>query len=174
VARERADHLETEVQSAMEAATATEHAVGEANPSGTETSPLARKFQEALNAMRDSIDTLSVVADEYMRFRDERLASGPLDTDEAERINEEVRLASLALTSDAGLPGEAWSRQLLFASDPDNGYSTLALPAVRLALRAGDLGLAADRIQELAVHLGLVAEHLRSASGMLGKGMEGE
>ena len=38
-------------------------------------------------------------------------------------------------------------RQLLFASDPDNGYSALPLPAARLALRAGDLAAMLTNLQ---------------------------
>jgi len=41
------------------------------------------------------------------------------------------------------------------------------MPAIRLALRAGDLGATAERIDELATHLGQAAEHLTAASASL-------
>jgi N-acetylated-alpha-linked acidic dipeptidase len=167
VARERAVHLETEVQAALEAATATEHAVGEGASTAIETSPLAKRLGTATKRMRGSIDSLAAAAAAFVEARDVRLASGPLSPDVAERVNEELRLASLALTSESGLPGEPWSRQLLFASDPDNGYATLPMPAVRIALRAGELSLAADRVEELGEHFELVATHLRTASSLL-------
>ena len=56
---------------------------------------------------------------------------------------------------------------MLFASDPDNGYATLPMPAVRLALRAGDLGAVAERIEELASHLDAAARHLVAARAVL-------
>jgi hypothetical protein len=66
-----------------------------------------------------------------------------------------------------GLPGEEWSRQLLFASDPANGYATLPLPAVRLALRSGDLSATSARIDELARHLEKASDHLAAARAVL-------
>jgi hypothetical protein len=82
-------------------------------------------------------------------------------------VNELVRGASQSLTSDVGLPGEAWSRQLLFASDPANGYATLPLPAVRLSLRGGDLSATSGRIDELARHLEKSSDHLAAARAVL-------
>ena len=172
VARERAGHLEAEVAAALEAATATEHAVGEAAPTFTEGSPAGRRLRTATSRMWAAIDTLAAAADSFAEVRDGRLAAGPLSPDGAERVNEELRLASLALTSDVGLPGEPWSRQLLFASDPDNGYATLPMPAVRIALRAGALEQAAERVEELGEHFQLVAGHLRTASRLLRGGTE--
>lgn len=172
VARERAGHLEAEVAAALEAATATEHAVGEGAPTVIEASPVAKRLRSATGQMRASIDSLAAAAASYTAARDGRLSAGPLDSDAAERVNEELRLASLALTSEVGLPGEPWSRQLLFASDPDNGYATLPMPAVRIALRAGALDKAAERIEELREHLDLVARHLRTASRLLDEGPE--
>jgi N-acetylated-alpha-linked acidic dipeptidase len=79
------------------------------------------------------------------------------------QINRHLRQVGPALTSADGLPGDAWSRQLLFASDPDNGYSTLPLPAIRLALRAGDMEEVSTRVRELAGKLAAATAHLQAA-----------
>ncbi len=78
-------------------------------------------------------------------------------------MNAHLRAVGLSLNSDRGLPGDGWSRQLLFAADPDNGYAALPLPAVRLALRAGDLEETERRVRELADRLQLAGEHLAEA-----------
>jgi hypothetical protein len=85
----------------------------------------------------------------------------------ARSVNARVRAASLDLTTEDGLPGDPWSRQLLFASDPDNGYSTLPLPAPRLALRAGDLTVMAQRLRELSARLDVSRTHLAVATRLL-------
>lgn len=160
-------HLEGEVASALAAATATEHAVGKAAPEVMENSPFARAVRAAMSDLRSSVESIEAAGQAYALARDLALGAGTLEPERASRVNEYLRAASLSLTSETGLPGEEWSHQLLFASDPDNGYATLPMPAVRLALRAGDLGATAERIDELATHLSQAADHLTAASAIL-------
>jgi N-acetylated-alpha-linked acidic dipeptidase len=169
VVRERAVHLEAEVEAALVAATATEHAVGEAAAETLSDYPVARTVRSAFDYLRGSIGTLEEAAGAYSAVNRRELEEAALTGETAGRINEQLRSASLSLASDIGLPGEPWSRQLLFASDPDNGYATLPMPAVRLALRAGDLEAVAVRVDELARHLERVAAHLAAASAVLGE-----
>ncbi len=167
VVGERAVHLESEVQSALEAATATEHAVGDAAAEMLADSPVATGVRRAFAGLRTSIASMEAAAAAYSIGRASWLGEVEPAPQAMRRVNEHLRAASLSLTSEDGLPGEAWSRQLLFASDPDNGYATLPLPAIRLALRAGDLGAVADRVHELADHLDMAAAHLWEALAVL-------
>ena len=167
VVRERATHLETEVESALEAATATEHAVGDAAADLVADSPLAATVRAGLADLRSSIAAIAAVAATHSLAREHWLAETTPVAGSGARVNEHVRAAILSLTSDTGLPGEAWSRQLLFASDPDNGYATLPLPAVRLALRAGDLAAVGERLEELVRHLDRAAAHLAAATAVM-------
>ena len=54
----------------------------------------------------------------------------------------------MAFVSEGGVPGLPRIRQLLYATDPDDGYATLALPSIRLALREGDEAELARRVEE--------------------------
>jgi hypothetical protein len=164
---ELATHLESEVRTALEAATATEHAVGDAALEAMEDSPIARSVRVAMAGLRTSIETIREAAGDCASALDAALRGGPLAPETTRRVNEHLRAAGQSLTNEAGLPGDAWSRQLLFASDPDNGYATLPMPAVRLALRAGDLESTAARIDELARHLEGAAVHLAAARALL-------
>jgi hypothetical protein len=65
------------------------------------------------------------------------------------------------------LPGDRWSRQLLFAADPDNGYATLPLPAARLALRSGDVVRTEARIRELSERLEACGQRLEASRSLL-------
>jgi N-acetylated-alpha-linked acidic dipeptidase len=121
----------------------------------------------ALQGLWSSIASTEEAAAAYSRASQRWLARAGQGGQIAGRVNQHLRAASLSLASDRGLPGEEWSRQLLFASDPDNGYATLPLPAVRLALRAGDLEAVGGRIEELARHLATAASHLVAARAVL-------
>ncbi len=167
VVRERAVHVESEVESALVAATATEHAVGDAALEVQADAPIAGKVRVALRGLWSSIASIEEEAAAYSLARQRWLEDTALAPETASRVNQHLRAASLSLTSDTGLPGEEWSRQLLFASDPDNGYATLPMPAVRLALRSGDLDAVADRVEELARHLARATRHLAAARAVL-------
>jgi N-acetylated-alpha-linked acidic dipeptidase len=167
VVRERADHLESEVESALVAATATEHAVGDAALEVQPDSPISGEVRAALQGLWSSVASTEEAAAAYSRASQRWLAQAGQGDEIAGRVNQHLRAASLSLASDRGLPGDEWSRQLLFASDPDNGYATLPMPAVRLALRSGDLEAVADRIEELARHLATAASHLAAARAVL-------
>jgi N-acetylated-alpha-linked acidic dipeptidase len=167
IVRERAGHLESEVASALEAATATEYAIGDVALELTADPLLGGTVRAALTDLGSAIESFAGAALAYSEAREVDLETGPSSPEELRRINEHVRAASLSLTTDAGLPGDPWSRQLLFASDPDNGYATLPLPGVRLSLRKGDLAETAERIGELAQHLRIAAGRLASAVRLL-------
>ncbi len=63
--------------------------------------------------------------------------------------NGHLRQAAMAFVSPDGLPGVPRLRQLLYATDPDDGYATLALPSLRLAMRGNDHDELGRRLAEL-------------------------
>ena len=166
VVRERASQLEIELSAALDAAA--EHGPGDTALDAAADSRFAASVRESLGALRQSLDVIEAEGASFALARDSALARGRIGPATARRVNGLVRAASQALTSEEGLPGEAWSRQLLFAADPDNGYAALPLPAVRLALRSGDLLAASGRIDELARHLEKAGDHLAAARAVLG------
>ncbi len=157
----RATLLAAEVDAAIHAVTATEHAsveVEEGYGAGART---------AMASLRRAADRLEERGRQFAAARDAALEAGPLDAHLARQVNRELRSASLAFTSEAGLPGDRWSRQLLFAADPDNGYATLPLPAAHLALRSGDVVRTEARIRELSERLEACGQRLEAARSLL-------
>jgi N-acetylated-alpha-linked acidic dipeptidase len=157
----RATLLAAEVDAAIHAVTATEHAsveVEEGYGAGART---------AMASLRRAADRLEERGRQFAAARDAALEAGPLDAHLAQQVNHELRSASLAFTSEAGLPGDRWSRQLLFAADPDNGYATLPLPAAHLALRSGDVVRTEARIRELSERLEACGQRLEAARSLL-------
>lgn len=110
-----------------------------------------------LAAVRAALDDYEAAAVAFERAVESRLASGGLAPSAAGEINESQRRAIRALLRPAG--GE-WARNLYVRDDPDNGYSAIVLPGLRLAVRTGDadalvreLDLLADRFAAATARL---------------------
>ncbi len=124
------------------------------------------EISEALDAARAALDGYENAASEFETVRTESLADDELSGGLAARANRAQReaIAALLRTPDEG--GE-WSRNLYVRVDPDNGYSPVVLPGVRLALRANDLVSVVREIRLLAVHFRQAALALERALGVL-------
>jgi N-acetylated-alpha-linked acidic dipeptidase len=67
----------------------------------------------------------------------------------------------------AGLPGRPFLRNLVFASDRDNGYANVQLPAIVEALRDARPQVAAEAALELAERTREAAALVVAATGAL-------
>ena len=67
--------------------------------------------------------------------------------------NAALRQVERRLLRAAGLPGRPFLRNLVFASDRDNGYANVQFPAIVEALRDGDPRAATEATRELAARL---------------------
>lgn len=170
VVAERVTRFGVAVDDVLHAATATEHAAGEAALEASLDSPEAVALRGAMAQLWGALRMYERDARELEVTRDSILAARRISGSASSAINAELRAASLAFIGEDGLPGDPWSRQLLFASDPDNGYATLPLPGARLALRAGNLEATADRVAELVRHMEKSRAHLGRATELLRAG----
>ncbi|MFQ5747003.1 MAG: M20/M25/M40 family metallo-hydrolase [Gemmatimonadota bacterium] len=122
----------------------------------------------SLEALRGATRTFAEEAAAFGRARDAALAETSPGADVLRGVNAELRRVGPTLTAPSGMPGDPWSRQLLFASDPDNGYATLPLPAIRVSLRERDPVAVSEGIETLARRVRAAAEHLVAARRALG------
>jgi N-acetylated-alpha-linked acidic dipeptidase len=83
-------------------------------------------------------------------------------------VNALLRTVEQQLTRPEGLVGRRWMRNLIYASDVDNGYATMALPSIAEAIRADDRRRAAAEVADLAVRVRAAAANLGEASEALG------
>jgi N-acetylated-alpha-linked acidic dipeptidase len=81
--------------------------------------------------------------------------------------NEKVRQVERALTRPEGLSGRPWLRNLIFASDRDNGYADVPFPSIIEAWRAGDADLTREETSDLADRLKDAADRLSEAADAL-------
>jgi N-acetylated-alpha-linked acidic dipeptidase len=81
--------------------------------------------------------------------------------------NEKLRQVERALTRPEGLSGRPWLRNLIFASDRDNGYADVPFPSIIEAWRAGDADLTREETSDLADRLKDAADRLSEAADAL-------
>lgn len=116
-----------------------------------------------LGPLRAAIDSLAAAGADLRAVT----ARGARSPTLLARANAAVRDAQRQFVRPEGLPGAPWTRSLLYAADPDNGYATLALPGVRLALRRGDRTAAQRELDDLGSRLRAAAAAVRRASALL-------
>ncbi len=92
---------------------------------------------------------LETAGRQFTMARDAVLASDT-DADLLAEANRQLRRVEQLLTRPSGLVGRPFMRNLIFASDRDNGYANVQFPGVIEALRNGDRGRAVAEARELA------------------------
>jgi len=104
--------------------------------------------------LKDALDRFTAVARAFGAARDSALArSGGLDSARVRRVNRALMQVERRLTRPEGLVSRPWFRSLQFASDVDNGYSTMAFPTVNEAIRYADAATASRELTDLATRV---------------------
>jgi N-acetylated-alpha-linked acidic dipeptidase len=109
--------------------------------------------------LHDALDEFERSAVSFAGVRDSALARS-LSRTMREQVNASLLGVERALTRANGLQGRPWYRNLIYASDRDNGYATMPFPSVGEAIRSGDAELARTEIADLA-------QRFRAASSKL-------
>ena len=110
---------------------------------------------------------LETVGATFNRARDRALASG-MTSERIAAVNEALRKVERALTRPTGLVGRPQMRNLVMASDRDNGYSNIALPGIAEALRDGDVSRARAEAADLAGRIDAAAAAVEAATRAIG------
>jgi N-acetylated-alpha-linked acidic dipeptidase len=87
----------------------------------------------------------------------------------AKQVNTTLLGVERQLTRPQGLVTRPWFRNLVYASDENNGYSTMVLPSVNEAIRVGDEAVVAREIADLAQRFNAATRVLEMATGLLQK-----
>jgi N-acetylated-alpha-linked acidic dipeptidase len=139
---------------------------------GLEMMRLAVKIDTDIGARRWNIRTeplwqalvdFTYAAEEFASARDSALSAG-VDSGRASQANHWLMQVERRLTRPQGLVGRPWYRSLQFASDVDNGYSTIAYPSVEEAIRYADAATTARELTDLVDHIAAARDALERAS----------
>lgn len=114
-------------------------------------------------ALRAAIESFERAASAFSRARDSVLTR-TISSDARSRANKSLLAVERSLTRPTGLASRPWYRNLIYASDIDNGYSTMAFPSIGEAIRANDATQANAEIADVAARFATAASHLDSAT----------
>jgi N-acetylated-alpha-linked acidic dipeptidase len=85
----------------------------------------------------------------------------------AKQVNASLLETERQLTRSKGLVTRPWFRNLIYASDENNGYATMVLPSVNEAIRAGDQPVVGQELTDLAQRFDAATRTLQVATELL-------
>jgi N-acetylated-alpha-linked acidic dipeptidase len=83
------------------------------------------------------------------------------------QINTTLLQVERQLTRPQGLATRAWFRNLIYASDENNGYATMVLPSVNEAIRLGDESTVTQELADLASRFDAATRTLQAATAFI-------
>lgn len=101
-------------------------------------------------------------AQQFAGTRDSALTRGTTKTTQV-ATNAALLKVERAFARPSGLQSRPWYRTLIYASDVDNGYSTMSFPGINEAVRSGDRVLAFAELTDLAQRFGVAADAIDGA-----------
>jgi N-acetylated-alpha-linked acidic dipeptidase len=102
----------------------------------------------------------------FNEARDRALAD-QLSPTIAKRVNATLLGVERQLTRPQGLVTRPWFRNLVYASDENNGYSTMVLPSVNEAIRLGNESAVEREMADLVQRFDSATHVLEVATGLL-------
>jgi N-acetylated-alpha-linked acidic dipeptidase len=102
----------------------------------------------------------------FTAARDRALA-GQLSPTTAQKVNATLLGVERQLTRPQGLVTRPWFRNLIYAADENNGYSTMVLPSVNEAIRLGDEAAVGRELSDLVRRFELATRSLQIATVLL-------
>jgi N-acetylated-alpha-linked acidic dipeptidase len=114
-----------------------------------------------------AIARMEAAAAAFNVARDQALAAQQL-RGKTRQVNAALLQVERQLTRAEGLATRPWFRNIIYASDENNGYSTMVLPSVNEAIRVGDEALVGRELSDLVQHFDAATRSLRTATALLG------
>ena len=115
----------------------------------------------AIGRMEDAASIFSAARDQAL--------TAQLAPATAKQVNATLLEVERQLTRPHGLATRPWFRNLIYAADENNGYSTMVLPSVNEAIRLGDQGAVGQELADLAQRFDAATRRLRMATELLRK-----
>jgi N-acetylated-alpha-linked acidic dipeptidase len=113
----------------------------------------------AIGRMEDAAVAFNAARDRALTAQ---LAPGTL-----KQVNASLLEVERQLTRPEGLVTRSWFRNLIFAADENNGYSTMVLPSVNEAIRLGDQAAVGQELTDLARRFDAATHALQMATELL-------
>ena len=120
----------------------------------------------SVDSLTHAIGRMQATAVAFNEARDRALAAHP-STVQLKQANAALLETERQLTRSAGLATRPWFRNLIYASDENNGYATMVFPSIGEAIRLGDQKIVAREIADLAARFDAATRALQSSTEIL-------
>lgn len=127
-----------------------------------------KQWKLSAGELSASVSRMGAAAVEFANARDRALNS-PVTTATARQVNAKLLEVERELTRPQGLATRPWFRNLIYAADENNGYSTMVLPSVNEAIRANNEAKVATELSDLTQRFDGATRSLQMATGLLSR-----
>jgi N-acetylated-alpha-linked acidic dipeptidase len=117
----------------------------------------------SVDSLTRAIGRMEDAATAFAAARDRALANQP-STSTLQRTNAGLLEVERQLTRPEGLVTRSWFRNLIYASDENNGYATMVFPSVGEAIRAGNATIVAREVNDLATRFDAATRALQKTT----------
>jgi N-acetylated-alpha-linked acidic dipeptidase len=125
-----------------------------------------KRMTVSVSSLQDAISRMESAATAFNAARDGALHAG-LNEETARRVNATLLGVERALTRPQGLVTRPWFRNLVYAADENNGYSTTVFPSVNEAVRSGNEHTVVSEVADLAKRFDAATTVLNAATALL-------
>ena len=125
-----------------------------------------KKWSVSVDSLTRAIARMEDAAAAFDNARDRALSNKP-STTMLQRVNASLLEVERQLTRSQGLVTRSWFRNLIYASDENNGYATMVFPSVGEAIRAGDPNVVAREVNDLAARFDAATRALQRSTEIL-------
>jgi N-acetylated-alpha-linked acidic dipeptidase len=125
-----------------------------------------KHWKISASGLSTAIDRMETAAAVFATARDHALTAQP-STERIATANAALLQVERQLTRPQGLVSRPWFRNVIYASDENNGYSTMVFPSVNEAIRAGDEALVGRELSDLGQRFDAATRALEGATAAL-------
>ncbi len=125
-----------------------------------------KHWKLSIAGLTAAIEKMESAAAAFTVARD-RALTGRLPSAISKKVNGALLGVERALIRPQGLATRPWFRNLIYAADENNGYSTMILPSINEAVRTGDEAATAREIADLTERFDSATYALQTATGLL-------
>ena len=125
-----------------------------------------KKWNVSVDSLTRAIGRMEDAAAAFDNARDRALSNQPSAT-MLQRVNASLLEVERQLTRPQGLVTRSWFRNLIYASDENNGYATMVFPSVGEAIRVGDPNIIAREVNDLAARFDAATRALQRSTEIL-------
>lgn len=129
----------------------------------------AKRAGIRLDSLDAAIAALRHAGEEFNATRDAALGAGAVSSRKLAQVNALLRAVEQEMVRPTGLAGRPRMRNLVIASDRDNGYSDMPFPGIGEALRDRDPARAQQESGDLASRIRAAAARIDRARGVLAR-----